>query len=169
MGQNRIINGRNLLMVLLAVIIAAGGIIIWSKHDVSQPLEIYLLPEPEMTGEIYVGGEVNNPGFYPLKPDDSIDDIIRAAGGANGKADPTRLSLNVPGVIETESPQKVNINRADAWLLQALPGIGEVRAQAIVDYRQENGPFKNINEIVDVEGMGLATFEQIKSLITVID
>jgi len=50
-----------------------------------------------------------------------------------------------------------------------LPGIGEVRAQAIIDYRRQNGPFHNISELTKVEGIGTATYEQIKQLITVAD
>jgi competence protein ComEA len=70
-------------------------------------------------------------------------------------------------LAEGESEQKVDINRAEAWLLQALPGIGEVRARAIVDYRQQNGSFRNINELLEVEGIGMDTYEKIKPLITV--
>jgi len=54
-------------------------------------------------------------------------------------------------------------------LLEALPGIGETRAQAIIDYRQQNGPFHNINELTKVEGIGIATYEKIKHLISVAD
>jgi competence protein ComEA len=71
--------------------------------------------------------------------------------------------------MEGEPPQKVNINRAEAWLLGALPGIGEVRAQAIIDYRQQNGPFRSTNELLKVAGIGTATYERIKDLITVAD
>lgn len=63
-------------------------------------------------------------------------------------------------------PQKININRAEAWLLEALPGIGETRAQHIVDHREQNGPFRDITEITSVEGIGRAIYEQIKDLIT---
>ncbi|GAH27253.1 unnamed protein product, partial [marine sediment metagenome] len=100
----------------------------------------------------YIGGAVNNPGFYPLKAGDSIDDVIRAAGGTSVKTDASRLKLYIPEVGKEEPPQKVNLNRAEAWLLQALPGIGETRAQAIINYRQQNGQFDNINELTKVEG-----------------
>ena len=64
-------------------------------------------------------------------------------------------------------PQKVDINRAETWLLAALPGIGEARAQAIIDYRQRYGPFRDINELLKVPGIGDTIFEGIKRLITV--
>ncbi len=71
--------------------------------------------------------------------------------------------------VKVESPQKIDINRAEAWLLQALPGIGETRAQAIIDYRRQNGPFQSINELTKVSGIGAATLDSIKDLITVTD
>jgi len=73
------------------------------------------------------------------------------------------------GVGEEQEPQKIDINRAEVWLLKALPEIGETLAQRIVDYRQQNGPFHNIHDIVKVDGIGKATYEQIKDLITVAD
>ncbi len=79
---------------------------------------------------------------------------------------PTETSA---AVSQPEAPQKIDINRAEAWLLEALPGIGPSKAQAIIDYRQQNGGFKNISEITRVEGIGPAIYEQIKDLITVGD
>lgn len=145
MMMGRFINGWTLIVILLVVIIAAGSIVIWSGYSRSQAIEISVVPDRELQGEIYVGGGVNNPGFYPLKDGDSIEGVIRAAGETNDSADLSRIELYVPVVGEGQQPQKVNINRADVWLLEALPGIGEVRAQAIIDYRQQNGQFHNIN------------------------
>jgi comEA protein len=79
---------------------------------------------------------------------------------------PTETSAAVP---QQEAPQKIDINRAEAWLLEALPGIGPSKAQAIIDYRQQNGGFDHITEITRVEGIGPAIYEQIKDLITVGD
>jgi len=104
-----------------------------------------------------------------LKAGDSIDDLLQAAGGATAAADPDGIKLHIPSIDETEAPQKVNLNRAEVWLLQALPGIGETRAQAIIDYRQRNGQFGHISEITGVEGIGTATYEKIKHLITISD
>jgi len=74
-----------------------------------------------------------------------------------------------PGIEEEQQPQRIDINRAEVWLLKALPDIGEVKAQAIIDYRQQNGPFRSTNEITRVAGIGTATYERIKHLITVAD
>ena len=169
MTSGRLINCWTLIVILLVVIIAAGSIAAWSRYSQSQSIEISIVPDQELQGEIYIGGEVNNPGVYPLETGDSIEDIIRVAGGTTDSADLSRLKLHVPVVGEGEQPQKVNINRAEVWLLEALPGIGEVRAKAIIDYRRQNGPFHNINELVKVEGIGTATYEKIKHLLTVAD
>jgi competence protein ComEA len=157
------------MAILLVAVIAAGSIIIWSKYGRSQTIEISLIPDRELQSEIHIGGEVNNPGFYPLATGDSIGDIIRAAGGTTDSADLSQLKLLVPGVVEGQKQQKVDINRAEAWLLEVLPGIGEERARAIMDYRQQNGPFRNTGELLKVEGIGMATYEKIKHLITVAD
>jgi competence protein ComEA len=61
---------------------------------------------------------------------------------------------------------KVNINTADTARLETLPGIGPSLAQRIVDHRQANGPFGRIEQIMDVSGIGPATFDKIKELIT---
>ncbi len=159
-----------LIIIFLVVIITVGGIIAWSRYSPSQPIEISLLPHPELQSKIYISGAVSNPGFYPLKAEDSIRDIIQAAGGTtSSSADLNRLKLHVPESGETYSPQKIDINQAEAWLLEALPGIGEIRAQAIIDYRRQNGPFHNINELTKVKGIGITTYEQMKHLITVAD
>ncbi len=122
-----------------------------------------------MQGGIYIGGAITNPGFYPLRSRDSVEALIQAAGGTTSSADLSRLKLYILEAGEKEQPQKINLNRAEVWLFVALPGIGETLAQRIVDYRQQNGPFNNIREIVKVAGIGTTTYEQIKHLITVAD
>jgi len=63
-------------------------------------------------------------------------------------------------------PQRVDINRAEPWLLEALPGIGPRLAEAIVSYRQENGPFRTPQEIQRVPGIGVELYERLKDIIT---
>lgn len=154
---------------LLIVIIVVGGVVIWSGYRGYQPIEISTPQVQELPGEVYIGGAVNNPGFYPSKGGNSIEALIQAAGGTITNADLSQVKLYIPRLGEGEQPQKIDINRAEAWLLMALPGIGEARAKAIVEYRCQNGPFRNINELIKVEGIGTATYERIKHLITVAD
>lgn len=156
-----------LTIILLIAVIVTGGIIAWARYRQPQTIEISLPPSPQFQGEIYLGGAVSNPGLYPLKSGDSIEALIQAAGGFTDNADLTRLKIYIPIAGEKEEPQKIDINRAEAWLLEALPGIGEGRAQTIIDYRQQHGAFHNISELTNVEGIGPSTYEQIKNLITV--
>jgi len=158
-----------LITILLVAIIAIGGIVAWSRYSRSQPVEISISSAQELQGRIYIGGAVSNPGFYALKARDTVEALIQAAGGTTDNADLNWLKLYIPQTGEEEQPQKIDLNRAEAWLLGALPGIGETRAQDIIDYRQQNGPFRNISEIIKVKGIGTATYEKIKHLITVSD
>lgn len=158
-----------LVIILLVAIITIGGIVIWSRYSPSQPIEIFIPQSQELQGRIYIGGAVNSPGFYPLRAGDSIEALIQAAGGITDNADLTNLKLFIPRVGEKELPQKIDLNRAEAWLLQALPGIGETLAQRIIDYRNQNGPFNDIKELIKVKGIETTTYDKIKHLITVAD
>ena len=171
MAISRFSKYRTLLIILLVATITVGGIVARSRYSSSQPIEISLSnpSSPEQLTKIYIGGAVNNPGFYPLKAGDSIEALIQTAGGTIASDDLSGLKLYISEVGEEEEPQKINLNRAEAWLLEALPGIGETKAKAIIAYRDQNGPFQNINQLSKVEGIGAATYEQIKHLITVAD
>ena len=160
-----------LIAILLVAIIAIGSIVVWSKYSRSQPIEISTPSVQELQGEICIGGAVINPGFYPLRAMDRIEDIIQAAGGTSSNADLSELKLKlyILEMGEEQEPQKIDINQAKVWLLKALPEIGETLAQRIVEYRQRNGPFRNTNELIKVAGIGTTTYEKIKHLITVAD
>ena len=61
----------------------------------------------------------------------------------------------------------IDLNTASVDLLDTLPDIGPVRAQAIVDYRERNGPFQSVEDIINVSGIGSATYEAVRDLVTV--
>jgi competence protein ComEA len=153
--------------VMLAAVIIVSGVIIAVKLDGSRFVQITLAPEEPLAGRVYVGGGVNNPGYYPLRPGEGLADILAAAGGLADSADLSDVRLLVTPAGESDAPQKVDINRAGAWLLEALPGVGDTRAQSIIDYRREHGPFRDIHELTRVPGFGDATFKAIIDLITV--
>jgi competence protein ComEA len=169
MKAGRLFNRWSLVAAVLVIIIIAGGVIIGLNYRQSQPIAITLSPAPVPQGEIYIGGEVNNPGIYSFYADDGLEDILRAAGGVTGNADLSHIELNIVEKGAVVELQKVNINTAEAWLLAALPGIGDVRAQDIITYRQQRGPFRDINELLNVEGIGAVTLDNIRELITVTD
>ena len=169
MTAGRLNRSWTLIVILLIAITVTGGIVAWSKYRPGQPIEISLPQSQELQGQIYIGGAVTNPGLYPLTARDTIEALIQAAGGTTASADSSTLELYVAETGQEQEPQKIDINRAEAWLLEALTGIGPTLAQRIVDYREQNGPFLNINELTDVEGIGTTIFERIKHLITVAD
>jgi len=154
--------------VFLVIAAIAGGVLLAVQHSRNQPVEIVLsqTEPPEQSGDICIGGAVANPGIYALKEGDTLQTLLSDAG-VEPDADLSHIELYIPREGEVQSSQKIDINRAEPWLLEALPGIGEVLAQRIVDYRSENGPFKRIEDLLKVSGIGEATFEKIKDYITV--
>ncbi len=156
--------------VFLVIAAIAGGVTLAVQHNRNQPVEIILsqTEPPELSGEVYIGGAVANPGIYPLKEGDTLQTLLSNAG-IEPDADLSHIELYIPREGEEQSPQKIDINRAEPWLLEALPGIGEVLAQRIADYRSENGPFRTIEDLLKVSGIGPATFENIKDYLTVSD
>lgn len=145
--------------------------------------------------KVYVSGEVLNPGVYTLREGDRVEDALRAAGGATETADTTKVNLalrikdqqqiNVPKAVPTQGPGaasipaanqpasatspgqgKVNLNTASVAELDALPGVGPVTVQKIIDYREHVGPFQSIEELRDAKIMDRARFENIKDLVT---
>jgi len=159
-----------LTTVLLVIAALAGGVILALEHSKSQPLQITLsqTAPAELAGEVFIGGAVTNPGSYHLAEDDTLAALLSDAGLEPG-ADLSHIAIYVPEQGEGRCVQKIDLNRADPWLLEALPGIGETRAQAIVDYRNEAGPFKRIEDLLKVEGIGQETLEQIRGYVTVSD
>ncbi len=159
------------LTLFLVAIIIAGSILVWSRYRQHQPVEIPITKVGSETPfkSVAVSGAVTRPGLYPLKPGDTVETLIKAAGGTASNADLSSVTLQIPAAGQEKQPQKININRAEAWLLEALPGIGESRAKAITDYRRQKGPFRQASDISSVEGIGPSLYERIKDLITVTD
>lgn len=163
---------RRLWIVISAVLLSgiiAGALVIQAKFPRSPAIEISLPSSQEYFTEVVVSGAVNNPGIYNMKNGDTIAGVLNAAGGITADADKANIVLSVPRQGGDEGPQKVDINRAESWLLEALPGIGETLGRRIIEYRERNGPFHNINEITRVDGMTLGTYEKIRNYITVTD
>jgi competence protein ComEA len=134
---------------------------------------------------VYVSGAVAHPDVYVLPPDALVKDAISAAGGSLDHADLDRVNLadgvsdhqhvHVPQIGQTPPPQQaplspssqpcVNINVASAEELDTLPGIGPAYARRIIEYRLANGPFQDIEDLTQIQGIGPATLEGIRSLV----
>jgi competence protein ComEA len=153
-----------IVILLLAVILAGTGSV-WARHHGTAVIDVRE-PAPALdTGRVFIGGGVAAPGWYPLRAGDTIDDLIAAAGGLLPGTASDQVSLTVGR--DAENPQRVNINTAATWLLAALPGIGETKARAIIDYREAGGLFRDTAEIMNVPGIGRGTYDTIRDLITV--
>jgi competence protein ComEA len=159
-----------LIISFLLVSLVSGGIVLAVQQSSHKPIEISISQTApiQCKGEIYIGGAVANPGFYPLREDDTIKTLIQAAG-LTPDVDTSKIKIYVPKTGVVSQPQRVNLNRAEAWLLDALPGIGPDRAQAIVDYRNQNGSFHRIEDLLNVQGIGNTTLDTIRELITLED
>ena len=144
---------------------------------------------------IHITGSVKNPGIVKLKEGSRIEDAIEAAGGLTENADITNVNLayvlddgikiKIPSVTdediedeviseniveennETSKGNIVNINKATESELQELPGIGSSLASKIIEYRNQNGKFNNIEDIKNVNGIGESKYSSIKDLIKV--
>ena len=156
------------ITVFLLVAALAGGIMLGLQRRGHQPVEIVLsqTEPPQQAGEVYVGGAVSNPGIYPWQVEDTLQTVLLDAG-IEPNADLSHIEIYVPEAGETVSAQKLYVTRAEPWLLEARPGIGEVLAVRIADYRSENGPFRTVEDLLNVSGIGPATLEQIRDLVTV--
>lgn len=165
---------RTPLVVLAIALIIIGAAVFFYRHTSLSSTEIVISP-PSQDIYVHVEGEVANPGVYKLQQSDLLADAVEAAGGFTPEADSGAINLAAPlrdgeqvHVYKVgEMPQKININTAEAWLLQALSGIGETLAQRIVEYRTAKGPFLSIEDLKNVEGIDSSAFDKIKDKITI--
>jgi len=166
---------RKPVAVALVLLIAGGGAVLaWRLYAVPGSSEIAILP-PSRDMAVYVEGEVVSPGVYMLTDGDLVADAIEAAGGFTPDADRGSLNLAAPlrdgaqvhAYRVGDMPQKVDLNTAEAWLLEALPGIGEVLARRIIDHRAENGPFLEIEDLARVDGISPALSDKLRDKVTV--
>ncbi|WP_298649599.1 helix-hairpin-helix domain-containing protein [uncultured Granulicatella sp.] len=140
-----------------------------------------------------VKGEVHHPGVYQMKAENRVKDLIEAAGGFTPLADDQKLNLAqlledqmvivvpkkgeevnselaqtpTPHKKEVEKEGKVNINTATVEELKTLKGIGEKKAEAIIEYRKQNGSFKNKEELMKVRGIGKKLYESFQERVIV--
>lgn len=136
----------------------------------------------------YVCGEVEVPGVYPMPPHSRIYELVEAAGGMTEDAVPDSVNLaqeltdgqmiNIPSretadrtgvslASEDREDGMININTAPRERLMTLNGIGEAKADAIIAYREQNGPFSQTEDLLKVDGIGQGIFAKIKDKVIV--
>ena len=150
------------------------------KTEESTPLEAVIFVD--------IKGAVKKPGVYQMKAGDRVKDAIDAAGGLTAEADSQKVNLAqrvedqmvivvpkvgeeaeaIPAGVtskETSKEGKVNINTATVEELKTLKGVGEKKAEAIIEYRKKNGSFKTKEDLMKVRGIGKKLFESFEERI----
>lgn len=143
-----------------------------------------------------IKGAVKAPKEYELKAGSRVRDLIEIAGGLTPEADEEKIYFSkiledeqcikiykigeevLDSEIEVEKQQekgtgavdskgKININKATVDELMTIPGIGQVKAQSIVDYRNENGKFNSVDELTNITGIGVKTLEKLRDKVDI--
>jgi competence protein ComEA len=145
---------------------------------------------PSPAGELIIDvvGKVRKPGIVTVPKGSRVYQAIEAAGGLKGQVDTASLNLArvltdgeqvLVGLEPVAAPAgtadgssgapggKVNLNTATTEQLDTLPGVGPVTAQAILDWREENGRFGSVEDLLDVKGIGDATLAELRDLVSV--
>lgn len=149
----------------------------------------YLQTSSNSTIVVEIKGEVMKPDVYTLSEGSIIKDLIEMAGGLTNEADISNINrakeinnhdliiirnindVNMETEIENNEVNeesddgKISINNSDISKLKEIPGVGEVKANSIILYREKNNGFKSIEELKNVDGIGEKTFEKIKDSI----
>ncbi|MBU5466457.1 helix-hairpin-helix domain-containing protein [Virgibacillus sp. MSJ-26] len=136
-----------------------------------------------------IKGEINKPGVYELDFGARVEDVIKMADGFTNDAEETAINLAqklhdemiiiVPNENDEETGKnqessstsgeevKIRVNYATQEEIENLPGIGPSKAQAIIDYREENGLFQSVEDLLDISGIGEKTLENMRDYIHV--
>lgn len=170
--------GQQVLAAALVGVALLAGLAYGAKPEPPPPFRI----EHSPTGEeapltVHVSGEVRQPGLVKLPAGSRVADAVAAAGGATPQADLTGINLAsavadgaqvmVPGQQAAGDSAmvadgRVRINQAGPAELEQLPGVGPVLAQRIFEYREAHGPFRTIEDLLGVPGVGEGKLEALR-------
>lgn len=168
-----------------------------TENNIQEIEAVREIEESKIKIKVHITGEVKNSGIYELDEDSRISDVIEIAGGITSEADLTKVNLAyqvldgqkiiIPSIMgendgnyiiensgeniiqeETNLKDlKINVNTATVSELMTLQGVGKSTAEKIINYREENGKFKNIEDIKNVSGIGESKYNQLKDYIKV--
>jgi competence protein ComEA len=184
LARPRLLVGAALLLV--AIVLAVRYLL---PAGAASPRALPVAPEappPPPPVVVDVVGAVHRPGLYRLGPRSRIADAVARAGGATAKADLAQVNLAAPladgeqvvvpvrlaggaatpaagGASQPAGP--VHLSTATLEQLDALPGVGPVTAQKILDYRKQHGAFHSVDELDAVPGIGPARLDQLRGLV----
>jgi competence protein ComEA len=168
-----------LAAIALALLVVAGRTLAGAGTATVQPAAT-LVPEhaaaPKLV--VHVAGAVRRPGLYRLGEGKRVADAVARAGGATASADTAAINLAAPLAdgMQVLVPRRVlgnagkpttarpSLSSASVEELDALPGIGPVTAQKIVDYRAAHGGFRSVDDLDAIPGIGPARVEQLRDL-----
>ena len=168
--------------VALVLLVVAGRTLAGAGTAISRPAAA-LVPEraaaaPKLV--VHVAGAVRQPGLYRLDEGKRVADAVARAGGATAPADTAAINLAAPladgmqvlvpsrvaGAAGRAASGLVSLSSASLAELDALPGIGPITAQKIVDHRLANGGFRSVDDLDAVPGIGPARVEQLRELVS---
>jgi competence protein ComEA len=175
-------------LVALVLLILAGRLLLHSGASASVPVPAPIVPSTTAAARVVVidvVGAVRRPGLYRLSQGARIADALARAGGPTPKAQLELVNLAAPlsdgeqivvprrGAVAASSGPggpavpagPVHLNTATLEQLDALPGVGPVTAQKILDYRQQHGAFGSVDELDAIAGIGPARLEQLRGLV----
>ena len=183
-------------MVVVALVAAVAGVYALFRALDERSAPPIVIEDAAATWPVVVEvrGAVENPGVFELLPGARVQDAVVAAGGLSPAADLSTvnlarrlrdgevviiLELPIPGstpalpvvtdteAVSTEIPgARININTATAIELEALPGVGEVTADRIIAFREQNGPYRSIDDLIHVQGISDRMIDSFRDLVT---
>ena len=173
-------------LVVLFLILISGFLNVFKDNNKEKEL-VQIIPEQKVEESgitVYVYGAVNHPGTLKIPEGSKLSDAIDKSGGILMTADLTKVNMsevlkdgqqiNIPDkplkIVNGEGVNgtlygKININTAGEQELDKLPGVGPALAQAIIEYRNNNGAFQSLSDLRKVKGIGESKYKKIEPCI----